>query len=239
MRVASWRKFRPFRGSSRTCSPVTRPATSPPDGLHREQVGLDGDLLADRAGLELEVDLAHVGDVQLDPGPHRRLEPGELDLDSIAPEGQVREGVDPGRVRGGRTREAGRLASHRDLRPGDHGVRRVGHRAADRGGDPLCESRHRQEEKKSNQTPPLAAHGSPPERLLRHFTKAYKIRVGSLSRVLTCDDSCLDERRRATHAGRRRPRGAWRLAPLSSPAFSWPRASGGRTPARGCAASGA
>ena len=30
MRVASWRKLRPFRGSSRTCSPVMRPATSPP-----------------------------------------------------------------------------------------------------------------------------------------------------------------------------------------------------------------
>ena len=30
IRVVSCRKFRPLRGSSRTCSPVTRPATSPP-----------------------------------------------------------------------------------------------------------------------------------------------------------------------------------------------------------------
>ena len=30
MRVVSCRKLRPLSGSSRTCSPVTRPATSPP-----------------------------------------------------------------------------------------------------------------------------------------------------------------------------------------------------------------
>jgi len=30
MSVPSCRKLRPFSGSSRTCSPVTRPATSPP-----------------------------------------------------------------------------------------------------------------------------------------------------------------------------------------------------------------
>ncbi len=30
MSWVSWRKLRPFRGSSRTCSPVIRPATSPP-----------------------------------------------------------------------------------------------------------------------------------------------------------------------------------------------------------------
>src|SRR5207249_3772024 len=80
--VPSCRKLRPLSGSSRTCSPVTRPAFSA-DGLNGHRRALNSDGLRKCAGLELHVLGADVGNVEDDAGANHRLESGERGFDGV------------------------------------------------------------------------------------------------------------------------------------------------------------
>ena len=123
-------KLRPFSGSARACSPVTRPETSAPTVLTATAATSTSTTSLTSPVCELDVDRARVGDVQRDLAADLGLEAGLLDLDAVAADGQLREGVDAGRVRGGRAREPGVLVLDGDLRPRDDGAGGVGHRAA-------------------------------------------------------------------------------------------------------------
>ena len=94
MSRVSCMKLRPFSGSSRACSPVTRPETSPPTVLHRDRRHLDVHDLASVAGLRAATSTARAsatfsaillraagleaGVLDLDRGRCRRAAPAKV-----------------------------------------------------------------------------------------------------------------------------------------------------------------
>ena len=74
-------KLRPFSGSSRACSPVTRPETSAPTVLTATAATSTSTTSLTLPVCELHVHRAGVGDVQRDLAADLGLEARALDLD--------------------------------------------------------------------------------------------------------------------------------------------------------------
>ena len=69
-------KLRPLSGSSRTCSPVTRPEISAPTVFTPTALASTLTVSVELTGRELDVDRAHVGHAEADLRPDRGLEAG-------------------------------------------------------------------------------------------------------------------------------------------------------------------
>src|SRR5919197_5286769 len=88
--VASWRKLRPFSGSSRTISPVTTPDTSPPIVFTGAGGGFDVDDFAQLPRRQLEVDAEIIGNSEDDARSRPNLEALQLGAHFVAAHRQIR-----------------------------------------------------------------------------------------------------------------------------------------------------